>query len=101
MTSFPHWLLVMKALQVGDGSCRRRQSRQQRPAQQFTRAHRAVKAARQAFDHGPWPRMTMAERAKFVTAIGEEMKKRLPLLIDVWTGAPGDRRKVDGASPLR
>jgi acyl-CoA reductase-like NAD-dependent aldehyde dehydrogenase len=62
---------------------------------------RAVKAARQAFDHGPWPRMTMAERAKFVTAIGEEMKKRLPLLIDVWTGAPGDRRKVDGASPLR
>ena len=30
---------------------------------------RAVKAARQAFDHGPWPRMTTAERAKFVAAI--------------------------------
>ena len=29
---------------------------------------RAVKAARQAFDYGPWPRMTMAERVKFVTA---------------------------------
>jgi acyl-CoA reductase-like NAD-dependent aldehyde dehydrogenase len=50
---------------------------------------RAVKAARHAFDHGPWPRMTTAERAKFVAAIGEEMKKRLPLFIDVWTAQVG------------
>src|SRR3984957_12142619 len=50
---------------------------------------RAVKAARQAFDHGPWPRMATAERAKFVAAIGEEMKKRLPLFIDVWTAQVG------------
>jgi aldehyde dehydrogenase (NAD+) len=49
----------------------------------------AVKAARQAFDHGPWPRMTIAERAKFVAAIGEEMKKRLPLLTNVWTAQVG------------
>ncbi|GII62034.1 aldehyde dehydrogenase [Sphaerisporangium krabiense] len=27
---------------------------------------RAVEAARHAFDHGPWPRMTMAERAEVV-----------------------------------
>ncbi|MGW4643310.1 aldehyde dehydrogenase [Sphaerisporangium sp. NPDC004334] len=27
---------------------------------------RAVAAARQAFDHGPWPRMTMAERAEVI-----------------------------------
>ena len=56
----------------------------------------AVKAARQAFDHGPWPRMTMAERAKFVTAIGEEMKKRLPLLIDVWTAQVGAPKSFAG-----
>src|ERR1700722_15789513 len=57
---------------------------------------RAVKAARQAFDHGPWPRMTMAERAKYVTAIGEEMKKRLPLLIDVWTAQVGAPKSFAG-----
>ncbi len=52
---------------------------------------RAIRAAREAFDNGPWPRMTPQERSKFVLAIGEEMKKRAPLLADVWTtqvGAP-------------
>jgi aldehyde dehydrogenase (NAD+) len=49
----------------------------------------AVRAARQAFDQGPWPRMATAERAKFVTAIGEEMKKRLPLPTEVWTAQVG------------
>ena len=32
---------------------------------------RAVAAARQAFDHGPWPRMTMAERAAVVARLAE------------------------------
>src|SRR3984957_9944225 len=50
---------------------------------------RAVKAARQASDPGPWPRMATAERAKFAAAIGEEKKKRLPLFIDVWTAQVG------------
>ena len=50
---------------------------------------RAVGAARQAFDHGPWPRLSPQERAKFVTAIGEELKKRLPALTDVWTAQVG------------
>ena len=31
---------------------------------------RAVAAAREAFDHGPWPRMTHAERAEYLRAIG-------------------------------
>jgi aldehyde dehydrogenase (NAD+) len=57
---------------------------------------RAVKAARQAFDQGPWPHMAMAERAKFVTAIGEEMKKRLPLLTEVWTAQVGSRVSANG-----
>jgi hypothetical protein len=36
--------------------------------------------------------MAMAERAKFVTAIGVEMKKRLPLLTEVWTAQVGAPR---------
>jgi betaine-aldehyde dehydrogenase len=32
---------------------------------------RAVAAAREAFDHGPWPRMTMAERAAVVGKLAE------------------------------
>jgi len=50
---------------------------------------RAVRAAREAFDSGPWPRMMPQERAKFVAAMGEELKKRLPLLTDVWTAQVG------------
>ena len=50
---------------------------------------RAVRAAREAFDRGPWPRMSPQERGKFVTAIGEELKKRLPLLTSVWTAQVG------------
>ena len=57
---------------------------------------RAVKAARQAFDHGPWPRMTPQERSKFVLTIGEEMKKRAPLLTDVWTAQVGAPKSFAG-----
>ncbi|WP_326643918.1 aldehyde dehydrogenase [Streptosporangium sp. NBC_01755] len=32
---------------------------------------RAVAAARQAFDHGPWPRMTMPERAAVLSRLAE------------------------------
>ncbi|GII87279.1 aldehyde dehydrogenase [Sphaerisporangium siamense] len=32
---------------------------------------RAVEAARRAFDHGPWPRMTMAERAEVVGRLAD------------------------------
>lgn len=34
---------------------------------------RAVEAARQAFDAGPWPRLTHAERAGYLRAIGAEL----------------------------
>jgi aldehyde dehydrogenase (NAD+) len=35
------------------------------------------------------PQISPLERAKFVAVIGEEMKRRLPLLIDVWTAQVG------------
>ena len=36
----------------------------------------AVAAARQAFDHGPWPRMSHAERAGYLEAVAHEVAKR-------------------------
>lgn len=36
----------------------------------------AVAAARDAFDNGPWPRMTPAERAGYLTKIAEGIQKR-------------------------
>src|SRR4029077_6317496 len=38
--------------------------------------NRAVAAARNAFDHGPRPRMTHSERASYLRAIGAEHDKR-------------------------
>ncbi len=35
---------------------------------------RAVDAARQAFDHGPWPRLSHTERAEYLRAIGEGLR---------------------------
>ncbi|MER9881935.1 aldehyde dehydrogenase family protein [Mesorhizobium sp. M0118] len=37
----------------------------------------AVKAARRAFDHGPWPKMSGAERAKYLRAIATGIRNRL------------------------
>jgi len=36
----------------------------------------AVKAARRAFDEGPWPRLPSAERARYLRAIAEEIRAR-------------------------
>ncbi len=36
----------------------------------------AVDAARDAFDRGPWPRMTHAERATYLRAIGAGIRER-------------------------
>jgi aldehyde dehydrogenase (NAD+) len=49
----------------------------------------AVRAARKAFDEGPWPRMTPQERSKYVLAMGKEIEKRLPLFSSVWTAQVG------------
>jgi betaine-aldehyde dehydrogenase len=38
---------------------------------------RAVAAARNAFDHGPWPRMTPAERADVMAAVSQGVQARL------------------------
>ncbi len=51
----------------------------------------AVAAARSAFDEGPWPRMTPAERAAVLRRVGEEVGARIPAMEASFTaeiGAP-------------
>jgi aldehyde dehydrogenase (NAD+) len=54
-------------------------------------ADAAVAAARRAFDEGPWPRMSPAERAAVCTRLCEELEARLDDMNRAWTfeaGAP-------------
>ncbi|MFG1945137.1 aldehyde dehydrogenase [Nonomuraea sp. NPDC048826] len=52
---------------------------------------RAVAAAREAFDHGPWPRMTFAERAAVLARLAEiyaERQSEMAELITEEMGSP-------------
>ncbi|MDQ2639832.1 MAG: aldehyde dehydrogenase [Pseudomonadota bacterium] len=46
---------------------------------------RAVAAARQAFDAGPWPRMAHTERARYAAAMADALEKRHGDLARAWT----------------
>lgn len=46
---------------------------------------RALAAARHAFDNGPWPRMSGAERAPYLRRIAEEMGKRADDFARAWS----------------
>jgi betaine-aldehyde dehydrogenase len=50
------------------------------PAADADDADLAVKAARAAFDDGPWPRMSGAERATYLRAMAGAIRARLPEL---------------------
>jgi len=50
------------------------------PAATEADAEAAVQAARAAFDTGPWPRMTGAERAKILRTMADGIRARLPEL---------------------
>jgi acyl-CoA reductase-like NAD-dependent aldehyde dehydrogenase len=50
---------------------------------------RAVSAAREAFDHGPWPRLTPRERADHLLRLGAQLKLRMPELALAWTQQVG------------
>jgi aldehyde dehydrogenase (NAD+) len=49
----------------------------------------AVEAARNAFDNGPWPRMTHQQRAEYLRAIGSELSKRSEDLGQIWPRESG------------
>src|SRR6204780_1064329 len=50
---------------------------------------RAVEAARQAFDASPWPRLSHAERAGYLRAIGAELKRRTEDIGQIWPRESG------------
>jgi aldehyde dehydrogenase (NAD+) len=50
---------------------------------------RAVTAARTAFDDGPWPRMTHAERAEWLGRVAAAWTKRADVFADTWTRESG------------
>lgn len=51
--------------------------------------NRAVAAARTAFDRGPWPRMSHAERATYLAAMSAELVKRAADVATVWPNEMG------------
>ena len=50
---------------------------------------RAVAAARQAFDEGPWPRMSHAQRGEYLRALGAGLAKRAEDLGQIWPRESG------------
>jgi aldehyde dehydrogenase (NAD+) len=50
---------------------------------------RAVAAARDAFDKGPWPRMRHAERATYLREIAKRVSARAASLANIWTSEVG------------
>ena len=50
---------------------------------------RAVAAAREAFDEGPWPRMSHAERAVYLRALGSGLQERTADVGQIWPRESG------------
>lgn len=50
---------------------------------------RAVLAARQAFDNGPWPRMSSPERAVYLRRIAQAMAKHEEAFATLWSAQTG------------
>ena len=55
---------------------------------------RAVAAARLAFDKGPWPRMSPAERGVFLNRIADAWASRADALADSWASESGVLRSM-------
>jgi aldehyde dehydrogenase (NAD+) len=49
----------------------------------------AVAAAREAFDNGPWPRLSPGERAAYLGRLADGLEKRSPELCAAWTAQIG------------
>ena len=47
------------------------------PVASIADAEAAIAAARDAFDNGPWPAMTGAERGEIICALSSKMKERM------------------------
>jgi aldehyde dehydrogenase (NAD+) len=54
---------------------------------------KAIKAARKAFDKGPWPRLTAAERSQFLFKIADKLDENKEELAQLET--------LNGGKPIR
>lgn len=54
---------------------------------------KAIKAARKAFDEGPWPRLTAADRAQFLLNVADKIEEHADELAELET--------LNGGKPLR
>lgn len=63
------------------------------PAPSAGDVDRAVRAAREAFDHGSWPRLAPGERAAALRRIADGLEQRAPELAEIVTAdqVVGDR----------
>ena len=59
------------------------------PEAQAADIDRAVTAARRAFDEGPWPTMTHAERAGFLRGIADGLRERAEDIGQIWPRESG------------
>ena len=50
---------------------------------------RAVAAAREAFDHGPWPTTPPAERGRVLMRMADILEKRVPEIAAAWCAQIG------------
>ena len=50
---------------------------------------RAVTAAKEAFDHGPWPRLTHVQRAEYLRALAAGLRDRADDLSYIWSSEMG------------
>ncbi|QFY62690.1 aldehyde dehydrogenase (plasmid) [Rhizobium grahamii] len=49
----------------------------------------AIVAARSAFESGPWPRLTAAERADYMLRLAEALERRTTVFVNLWTAQVG------------
>src|SRR5580698_5361565 len=59
---------------------------------------RAVTAAKEAFDNGPWPRLSHAERAAYLRALGDEVVKRSAAIAQMWPREAGVLASMAGGA---
>ena len=60
----------------------------------------AARAARDAFDHGPWPRLTGAERADRLRELASKFREAAPALVDLTMAETGAVRPVAEAQQV-
>jgi acyl-CoA reductase-like NAD-dependent aldehyde dehydrogenase len=68
------------------------------PEAQESDMARAVAAARQAFDEGPWPRMSHAERAEHLRNLGAGIQARADDIAQIWPRESGVIHRVAQAA---